>query len=72
MVITSVKYHYCLPKINGYHLENDTKFKDQNMTLSFDPLIPKINRGPSQVEVNTFVNYHYCMPKVNGAVVRKR
>ena len=30
---------------------NGTKFK------------VKINRGHSQVEVNTFVKYHYCMPK---------
>ena len=50
---------------------NDTKFKDQiwSVLWSFDP---KINRGPSQVEVTTFVKYHYCMPKVNGAGVRKR
>ena len=45
------------------------KTKYDLVLLSFDP---KINRGPSQVEVNTFVKSHYCMPKVNGAMVRKR
>ena len=71
MVNTSVKYHYCMPKINGYHVETI-----QSLKTKFDLVLwscdPKTNRGPSQVEVNTFVKYHYCMPKVNGAVVRKR
>ena len=71
MVNTSVKYHYSMPKINGYDVETIQSLKTKyNLVLwSFDP---KINRGPSQVEVNTFVKYHYCMPKVNEAVVWKR
>ena len=54
-----------------YHVETiqSVKTKYDLVLRSFDP---KINRGPSQVEVNTFVKYHYCKPKVNGAVVRKR
>ena len=60
MVNTAVKYHYCLPKISGYHVETmqSLKTKYDLALCSFDP---KINRGPSQVEVNTFVKYHYCV-----------
>ena len=49
---------------------NDTKFKDQiwSVLWSFDP---KINSGPSQVEVNTFVKYHHCIINGRGVILQK-
>ena len=41
MVNTSVKYHYCMLKINGVMVWKRYKVKRPNMTLPFDPLTPK-------------------------------
>ena len=51
MVNTSVKYHYCLAKINGYHMETiqSLKTKYDLVLWSFDP---KINRGQYIWEVS--------------------
>ena len=55
-----------------YHIMEKIQSVETKYDLVLWSFDPKINRGPSQVEVNTFVKYHYYMPKVNGAVVRKR
>ena len=47
-------------KVIDLDLENDAKFKHENLNLTFDL---KIKRGPPWVTGNALVKYHYCTSK---------